>query len=87
MHAYVSFSVPHLLALTIRLIVVTANQCSYKEYTDLIQQLGKKGRSNNMSLKLLHKSDMLYGVFNYIMPERVRSLTLSFKQHGWFFNN
>lgn len=32
---------------------------------DLIQQLGKTERSDKMSLKLLHISDMLYGVLNY----------------------
>lgn len=54
---------------------------------DLIQQLGKTERSDNMSLKLLHISDMLYGVLYYnVMPDK-RLCILSFKQHGGIFNN
>lgn len=87
MHAYVWFSFPHLFALNIRLILVTAKRCSYKEYVDLIRQLGKKDRSDNVSLKLLHKSVMLYGVLNYYVTSVKRLLILSFKQHGWIFNN
>lgn len=44
-----------------------------------------KERSDNMSL--LHKSDMHYGVPNYYVTPVKRLLILSFKQHGWIFNN
>lgn len=54
---------------------------------DLIQQLGKKDRSDSMSLKLLHKSDILYGVLNYYITPVKILLILSFKQHEWIFNN
>lgn len=54
---------------------------------DLIQQLGKTKRSDKMSLKLLHKSDMLYGESNYYVTPVKRLCILSFEQHGGIFNN
>lgn len=87
MHAYVWLSFPRLSAFNIRLILVIAKRCSFEEYVDLIWQLGKKDRSDNMSLKLLHISDMLYGVLNYYVTPVKRLLTLSSIQHGWIFNN
>lgn len=54
---------------------------------DLIWQLGKTYRSDKMSLKLLHTSDMLYGVLNYYVMPVKRLCILYFKQHRGIFNN
>lgn len=54
---------------------------------DLIQQLGKTERSDKMSLKLLHISDMLCGVLNYYVMPVKRLCILSFKHHGGIFIN
>lgn len=51
---------------------------------NFIWQLGKTERSDKMSLKLLHISDMLYGVLNYYVMPVKRLHILSFKQHGGF---
>lgn len=52
-----------------------------------IQQPGKTERPDKMPLKLLHKSDMLYGLLNYYDMPLKRPHILSFKQHGEIFNN
>lgn len=54
---------------------------------DLIRQLGKTERSDKMLLKLLHISDMLYGVLHYYVMPVKRLCIPSFKHHGGIFNN
>lgn len=43
-----------------------------------IQKLGKTERPDKMPLKLLHKSDMLYGLLNYYDMPLKRPHILSF---------